>query len=119
MNYGESSYINSVNSINVNKITVDGYTHGSKSQTFRDCDLGMHIDLEKTNYNAKLVLSKLRFNYLYTQHILEIGLLQGVSARNTVLIKDCEFYNNGLLATILQSQQQRFSLHLSMCPCTL
>ena len=101
MNYGESSYINSVNLININKITVDGFAHGS--QVFHDCDIGMRIDIEKTNYNTNLVLSKSRFNYLYTQHMLKIGLLQGVSSRNTVLIKDCEFYNNGHLATTSKS----------------
>ena len=65
----------------------------------------MRIDLEKTNYNTKLVLSKSRFNYIYThvQDILVIGLLQGVSSRNTVLIKDCKFYSNGLLATTSKS----------------
>lgn len=100
MNYGESSYINSANVITINAITVDGY---SDSQVFRDCDIGMRIDIEKTNYNINLVLSKSRFNYLYAQHMLKIGLLQGVSSRNTVLIKDCEFYSNGVFTTTSES----------------
>ena len=71
----------------MNKITVDGYSYGDGSQTIHDCDIGMLIDLDKTNYNTKLMLRKFQFIYTHTQQVLQIGLLQGASSENTMLIK--------------------------------
>ena len=100
MNYGDSPHIN-YNLIHINKISVDGFPG---SQPFHDyVDIGMRLDLEKTNYSTKLTLSESKFAYLYTQRVLQIGLLQGLSLRNTLLINNCKFQSNGELSTVSRS----------------